>query len=654
MYRFKFNPMRQIRTLFLFIAFGLVLTPALGAEVIQSFSALIEVQEDRSVVVTETIRVRAEGNDIRRGIWRYVPTGSRGDNGYAIDHGLEVLEVLRDGEPDEWHTEGEAYGKRIYIGDADVYLETGIYTYTLKYKSWRQVRNFESNDELYWNATGNFWQFPIQEAVARVRLPEGTRIQQTTAYTGKFGSETQDATITQDGDCKAIFRANNILRPAEGMSVVVTFDKGAMLPPSSWDNFVEYVSDRRALILPAISFLLVLGYFYSTWHSVGRDPKKGTIIPLFYPPEGFSPALVHFVHNFGWKRSGWTAFTAALMSLATKGLVVLGQSGDDTKITVTNKEAYDLPSGELKLYDWLHAKGSVVIDKSVGSSLHALHTDFIDTIEDENRRTFFNRNTSFVLLGLALSFGCVAGMLYFEVLHFVWFVIAIAIGVVAAVVSGAVSHIGMMPRSSRAIAIFIIFSILGNAVTGALAFSEWFEFGDIFSGNLFDDAAAFVNGQPGAIATISIVLINVGFGLTMRSATVQGRKVMDQIEGFKMYMETAEKERLNIHDAPDLTVNRFEQILPFAVALGVEKPWSEHFENELSRNATNPKEQNYNPAWHSGRGWRADRIASNIASTATGMSAAMIAAQPASSSSSGSSSGGFSGGGGGGGGGGGW
>src|SRR5690606_3364495 len=87
-----------------------------------------------------------------------------------------------------------------------------------------------------------------------------------------------------------------------------------------------------------------------------------------------------------------------------------------------------------------------------------------------------------------------------------------------------------------------------------------------------------------ALAAGSIVLITVVFAVLMRAPTIQGRKVMDQIDGFKLYLETAEKNRLNIVGAPPMTIERFERILPYAIALGVEKPWSEHFDGELARN----------------------------------------------------------------------
>ena len=142
----------------------------------------------------------------------------------------------------------------------------------------------------------------------------------------------------------------------------------------------------------------------------------------------------------------------------------------------------------------------------------------------------------------------------------------------------------------------------------------------------------------------------------MRAPTVEGRKVMDEIDGFRMYLDTAEKERLNFVGEPQMTVSRFESILPFAIALGVEKPWTNRFESDLARNAVADYDgTGYHPAVvFTARDFESGSMSRDVAALASGMSAAMIAAQPSSSSSSGSGGGGSSGGGGGGGGGGGW
>jgi hypothetical protein len=144
----------------------------------------------------------------------------------------------------------------------------------------------------------------------------------------------------------------------------------------------------------------------------------------------------------------------------------------------------------------------------------------------------------------------------------------------------------------------------------------------------------------------------------LRAPTALGRPIMDQLKGFRLYLETAEADRLNYQAAPEITADRFEALLPYAVALDVEKPWAHAFEAALRR--AHPEDpdpmRHYRPGWLSGSGstWSSGDFGSAVASTVGGVSAAFASAVPASSGSSGFGGGGGSGGGGGGGGGGGW
>ena len=95
----------------------------------------------------------------------------------------------------------------------------------------------------------------------------------------------------------------------------------------------------------------MLLYNYFAWDAVGRDPRKGTIIPLFHAPKGFSPALVHYIDEMGWKQTGWTAFTASIFDLGVKGLVHIDNAGKTLGVSVTGKEpAEKLAAGEKVLY----------------------------------------------------------------------------------------------------------------------------------------------------------------------------------------------------------------------------------------------------------------------------------------------------------------
>ena len=148
----------------LLLSFLLLLAlPAAAAETITSFASAITLGVDGSVDVTETIDVTAEGIEIRRGIYRDIPTQLINPDNSRLRSSLEVISVTRDGrvEPYALETVGDGI-RRIRIGDADVFLARGPHRYTIRYSMSRMARTFEDHDELFWNVTGNYWNFPIE------------------------------------------------------------------------------------------------------------------------------------------------------------------------------------------------------------------------------------------------------------------------------------------------------------------------------------------------------------------------------------------------------------------------------------------------------------------------------------------------------------
>ncbi|MEJ2385486.1 MAG: DUF2207 domain-containing protein, partial [Xanthomonadales bacterium] len=134
--------------------------------------------------------------------------------------------------------------------------------------------------------------------------------------------------------------------------------------------------------------------------------------------------------------------------------------------------------------------------------------------------------------------------------------------------------------------------------------------------------------------------------------TPAGRGVMDEIEGFRMYLGTAERDRLDRMRSPELTPEVFEAFLPYAYALEVENDWCNPFAREMPREARDAR--GYHPAWYSGHLHGLGAVHHLGSGFSSSFSGAIASASTPPGSSSGAGGGGFSGGGGGGGGGGGW
>ena len=139
--------------------------PLAAQERILSYESEVEVLADGTVEVTERITVRAEGRQIRRGIYRDFPTRYRDRYGNRVRVGFEVVGVERDGRPEEWFTERLSNGVRITTGGDALLPVPAEYTFTLRYRTTRQLGFFEEHDELYWNAIGTGWVFPIETGV---------------------------------------------------------------------------------------------------------------------------------------------------------------------------------------------------------------------------------------------------------------------------------------------------------------------------------------------------------------------------------------------------------------------------------------------------------------------------------------------------------
>ena len=172
----------------------------------------------------------------------------------------------------------------------------------------------------------------------------------------------------------------------------------------------------------------------------------------------------------------------------------------------------------------------------------------------------------------------------------------------------------------------------------------------------FPAAWAFVENYPFSFALVGgFAMVNGLFFYLLRAPTALGRPIMDQLDGLRLYLQTAEADRLNLN-APEITAERFEALLPYAVALDVEKPWSDAFASALRRAHPDDPDpmSHYRSGWSSGS-WSSSNFSSSVSSSIAGVSSALASAVPVSSGSSGFSGGsGGSGGGGGGGGGGGW
>jgi uncharacterized membrane protein YgcG len=620
-------------------------------EAIERYDSRIAVAQDGTLTVTETIEVTAEGNQIRRGIYRDFPLTFVDGEGRRREVGFKIVSVRRDGTAEPYHTESIDGGIRIYFGSADRLLEPGRHTYEFTYETTRQIRFFDTHDELYWNVTGTDWAFMIHDVTATVTLPDGFEAQEIAWFTGPFGATGKDAVGRTEGN-RVHFATTRELAPQEGLTIAVKMPKGTIARPSAAEERLLYLQDNRVLLVSVAAFVLVLIYNVGAWLRVGRDPASGVIVPRWDAPDGASPALVNYIEEKGFSGQGWTAFSAALLNLAVKGYVVLEDLKSSIIVKRTDKDDDGtLPVGEAAILHSLEGKGeSLTIGKDNGIRVQSIGGTFRTAMEKEHRNKFYIANWPYVIGGLLLSALGLAALFLVGPLTENRIVLILLPVAASAFISLFAVALGQKLRRARslgarilailmiAFVCFVCLTLFGGIMTAV-----------VMSGSAIDELPIFA-------AVGGIVLVNMLFFFLMGAPTPIGRKMMDGIEGLRLYLSLAEKDRMNMAGAPEMSPRHFETLLPYAVALGVEKPWSQTFDRWLAAAVAAGAATAYAPHWYGGDSLGAGSFSDRMGGFAGSMASTIQSSlpPPSDSSSSGFSGGGSSGGGGGGGGGGGW
>lgn len=616
---------------------AMVISPALAREEILSFDSEIRVMDTGVLLVRETIRVRVEGRQIKRGIYRDFPVHYRKWQVLRDKRGFEVLEVTRNGAPEPWHTERHQANVRVYIGNKNRNVKKGEQTYSLTYRTDWQLGFFEQHDELYWNVTGNDWTFPIRNITARVTLPES--IPEGTVglegYSGIRGAKGGDFSAWVDSKGIPQFETTRFFDTGEGLTIVVNWPKGHVHEPTSADRWKKLRDDNADFLYALLGIGALLGFYTLAWLHAGRDPRPGVIYPRYRPQKGYSPAAMRYISRMGYDKK---AFACALVNMAVHGHIRIEEDRDGDYILSRDQQTgMNLAPGEM-----------VIMENLLGSSKKiALKPGNSETIQraiKEHRRTLTRHYEKlYFLTNRGISF--IAGFLF--------------LGGLALTLMNAPASF-----APGALFMFLWLSIWSVAVA-ALWISAWTPLskpektaGDwvaALSSSMF--ALVFTGGEIMGLVMLYLsagpaVMLHFLLGAAiiacfyqwMKAPTNRGRRMLDKVDGFREYLTLAEIDELQLKNPPEKTPALFEAYLPYAMALDVEEIWGERFAKVFDM----PENRHYRPVWYHGdSGFSPMGLGSAISG---GLSSAVAS----SSGSSGSGGGGSSGGGGGGGGGGGW
>ena len=494
---------------------------------------------------------------------------------------------------------------------------------------------------MYLNIIGDEWDTMIGNITFTIKMPKKFDETKLGFSAGKIGStESSDVWYYVDGK-KIIGEYMGELNPKEALTVRCELPEGYFVNA----GFPVSQSTYLMVIVPAICLIISL----VLWFLFGREyPIVETV--EFYPPEGFNSLEIGYLYK---GKASNKDVTSLLVYLANKGFIKIKEI--EGKSLFNTGSDYELV--EMKPYDgdninereFLNGMFGIkrsYSDASSGSNVEErylptvtqkdLYHKFYHTVDKikrnvstkENKKHIFKTTwpvSLAVTLMIILSFAVVIGVPTFEVAGMSELIFSLCILAFYTPFFLSVSKIESVPTRAFFLGFILIHSavfVLNLPVVSALK----------------ENPALLIPFFIG-IACIAGSIVCLKY---MSKRTKYGVELLGKIKGFKHYLETAEKEKLESMVMENPTY--FYDIMPYAYVLGVSDKWIEKFENIT---LAPPNWYDTYCAFHVGRFGTFMHHTMKSANS-------VMSSRPSSKSSSGSSGGGSSGGGSGGGGGGSW
>lgn len=250
---------------FLFFTFSLFFQnqQIFASELINSFYSRIEINQDTSLSITEQIDYTTTVS--KHGIYRYIPVNYNKDGQVEVLQ-LSNIKVTNDqGKAIPYTRSLDGRFVTLKIGDPDNTF-SGNKIYIIYYQVERGINQFEDHDELYWDITGEGWTVPILKSSATI-ISKYADIKDSVCYSGAFGDD--------DGLCnfeaaknQATFTYLNKINYGDNMTVVLSFLKdNQFIFPTQFKLFLYWLKNNWPIIL--LPFPLIIMFIW--WFKKGRD-----------------------------------------------------------------------------------------------------------------------------------------------------------------------------------------------------------------------------------------------------------------------------------------------------------------------------------------------------------------------------------------------
>lgn len=557
------------------ISLLLFITPSIKASgyQIDSYDVDIVVNKNNTFDITETID--AYFNTYKHGIMRKIPLKNRLErlDGTITNNKVKISNVSVDSKFSKYKENGYYV---IKIGSSSKNL-IGKQKYVIKYNYNIGKDPLKDKDEFYFNIIGTEWNTTISNVTFKITMPESFDSSKLGFSSGKCGNVSNNVTYNANGNV-ITGKYNGTLNDGEAITIRLELPEGYFVGARNVLNLIDF----KNYLIPISLFLLTL----FIWNKFCKNKKPVETIE-FYPPDNLNSLEIGNLYR---GEVNDKDVISLLVYLANKGYIKI----EDVIELRNNNFLRDYWVVKLKEYDgnneiekifldsiFKHiqintllsvANGQKPVTAKESSKVNSkkLKEDLpnVSTIIKSMLNGKDNKSKIFVSNRLWQFVICLLGFLILDISIIIPSMqISTPDLVKTELIILGVNNVLVLPFS-------IYLAGPGGQLYVAIVIKFFLSiiFCPFVMMDIIKEPGYLIFFGVGLLLSI-VVMCFLGH---IDKRTEYGNKMLGRIRGFKNFLETAEKEKLQTMVESNPTY--FYDIIPYAYVLGVSDKWIKRFE----------------------------------------------------------------------------
>ena len=529
--------------LFLMFQFNFI---SVYAEKIKNYKVSIQINKNGTLTVNEIIDYEFD-EKLKHGIYRDIPLNYK-KLGFEMNKTfIKMNSIKRNGQPEEYTKKKFFEGIRYRVGSESTYVNSVEKNsrYEFNYTVYNAISKNKGIHQIYYNAIGQFWTVPIENADVIISFEnnqkiEKNEIEKIEVSTGSYG-EIENNYEMHDDNGKIIIKSTEEFSPDTGLTFLLNL-KTDKIKPSILDKIKILFTINPFFITGPLVLLLLTIYSFVTWLFFGKDPAKKAIIPEFNIPKGISAMYAAYVNGI---REPREILSVGVMSLLSKGYIKAeDEEGNGKNVKYTKVET---ENGTVK--EKLYEEEKIVLEAlssgqdgifSDSRNLYKSGSKVLNLLSDRYSKVTYQKNYMF-LIPFFLAVPILLFVTFAPTNKYFFQIFDYRIILFFLPVFFSLANLIIILNKKILCSIAIIITLMLSIKLGAEMF----------------------------ILALCYMILFIVYFMVIGKYTDKGLREKEYLKGMKMYIKTAEENKIQKFNDVDELVEYFKGILPYAVALGV-------------------------------------------------------------------------------------